>query len=192
MCKLVCWFFLWIPIVYSGLVSAQDAFGAYPYPQSRPEAQLTQVPRQAPGILRWRPLDGESEGAADSLSGRHGGSYPGFGDYTDEPPGVPAGTYRQIEERHTITPNLEGYRFRPIEPEEQVRNRSRNETQARSNRRQIYSRSVGSATGNEAYGGGLPPGVIFRPDPRLDNGARRAPPRYAFPMGGDIPRFPSR
>jgi hypothetical protein len=139
--------------------------------------------------LRWRPLDEQAGEMPNSLRGGRAGPYSGAADYTDQPPGVPAGTYREIEERHTITPQLEGYRFRPIVPDEQLRNRSRNETQVRNNRQRSFSRAWGDRA-EEAYRtDGRSSSYLFRPDPQFDKDASGQPPRYVFPMGAQTPMF---
>lgn len=186
--KIVSWFSISIIAIYCGLASAQDAYGVHPYPETHAGQQFMGA-RQPDRFLRWRPLDEEGGGAADGMqSGQSSGS--GFIDYTDEPRGAPSGTYRRIDQRHTITPHLEGYRFRPIDPAEQLSSRSRNETQARSNRERIFSQAAGSTDGTGVYSGGGSQGtLIYRPDPRFDKGANQGPPRYAFPMGTAAPMF---
>lgn len=175
------------PAVYVGLVSAQGDYGAYPYYNSFQDQQVAPMPQQQTRFLRWRPLDEASSEAPDgTLDNRTGGAH----DYADQPNGTPPGIYRRIEERHTITPQLEGYRFRPIVPEEQLRNRSRNETQHRANRDRSYSRRVFPRGAYENYQRReQPPSLNFRPDPRLDDGSSKAPPRYTFPMGSAAPMF---
>ena len=113
-------------------------------------------------------------------------------DYTDEPFGLPPGTYRPVEQRHTIIPHLEGYRFRPLVPEEQLRNRERNEEQASMRQEEGWA-GFGSQSGGGGYpSAGKRPDFRFRPDSRLDAPTRNAPSRYAFPMGAEAPRFRSR
>ena len=187
--KLVLLFLLSNTAVYPGLVSAQDAYGGYRYPESSLEPLPMSGAQQQSRYLRWRPLEQDTGEASANTHGGESSPYPGAGDYTDQPPGVPAGTYRRIEERHTITPQLEGYRFRPIDPEEQVRNRSRNETQERENRERSFSRTWGSRI-DEVYRGGEPSSdYIFRPDPRLDSSSQERPPRYSFPIGVETPIY---
>jgi hypothetical protein len=175
------------PAVYVGLVSAQGGYGAYPYDNSFQDQRTAPMAQQQTQFLRWRPLDEASSETPDGmLDSRIGGSH----DYADQPNGVPPGTYRRIEQRHTITPQLEGYRFRPIKPEEQLRNRSRNETQYRANRDRRYSQRVVPRGAHENYRRREQPSSLnFRPDPRLDNGSSKAPPRYTFPMGSTAPVF---
>jgi len=109
-------------------------------------------------------------------------------DYTDEPFGLPRGVYRRIEERHTITPQLPGYRFRPIEPDEQERNHSRNETQDRVYRELTQDPSPGRSD-SAPYFQGQQPALNFRPDPRLDRSSRKPPARYGYPQGAQSPLF---
>jgi hypothetical protein len=178
--------------IYGSLVSAQDAHDPYPHDLSI-DRQLTPASPQNGGFYRWRPL--EEEATKESIKSQQPRPIWGTGvmDYTDEPFGLPPGTYRPIEQRHTITPHLEGYRFRPIDPEEQRRNRARKETQERIHAEQGLRQSNGREGFSEAYGtGGERPALIFRPDPRLDKPSRGAPSRYSFPMGSEAPRFRSR
>jgi hypothetical protein len=186
----VCSFSALILAVYGGLASAEDAYGGYPGSTYR-SSQFAPFSPQNGNRYRWRPLDEESEGAQADKREQQKSRLPVAGDYTDEPFGLPPGTYRPIEQRHTITPHLEGYRFRPIVPEEQVRNRTRNERQEHSQSNRNYPQSAGQAeSGYEGYPmDGQAPTYNFRPDPRLDNPTRGAPSRYAFPMGSEAPRF---
>jgi hypothetical protein len=178
--------------VYGGLVSAEDAYDAYPRTLYQ-APQFAPISPQSSTRYRWRPLDEENAGAQAERRGPPTNRMPAVEDYTDEPFGLPPGTYRPIEQRHTITPHLEGYRFRPIVPEEQVRNRTQNERQEQSLSDRNYPQSAGQ--GEPAYEGypmgGQVPSYNFRPDPRLDKPTRGAPSRYAFPMGSEAPRFRS-
>ena len=182
---------LLILTVYGGLVSAQGAYGAYPKnlyrnPQSAPGSS------QSEGFYRWRPREEGDDDAVTYRDQRQPRQGTSVGDYTDEPFGLPRGTYRPIEDRHTITPQLEGFRFRPIVPEEQLRNRSRNEQHDQVLSDQGYRQPAGRADLEEVYPmNGQAPAFDFRPDPRLDQPARRAPSRYDFPMGSEAPRFRS-
>lgn len=177
--------------LYSGLVSAQDAYGTITHRYKLPARELPPAPPQESRQLRWRPLEEASgEGSGKRPARQTGEGYPGVSDYTDEPFGLPRGTYRRIEERHTITPHLEGYRFRAIDPDEQLRNRSRNQTQEQYSRGQPFYRSARQNGDIEADRlRGQPPALNFRPDPRLDKDLRGAPPRYAYPMGSEAPIY---
>ncbi len=140
--------------------------------------------------LRWRPMESDTESVNSPSTASSSLAPSTVFDYTDEPFGLPRGTYRKIEQRHTITPHLEGYRFRPIDPGEQQRNRERNQSSASKLQQDSYS-------SGSAYGGGLEAGqqgmrrseLQFRPDARLDKKARGAPSRYAFPAGSGAPLY---
>ena len=140
--------------------------------------------------LRWRPLESET-GSSGSLSERHAVTPPSaVYDYTDEPFGLPRGTYRNIEQRHTITPHHEGFRFRPIDPGEQQRNRERNLSSAQRRQENMAPPVVppnGFAEGNPQ--GMQPPVLKFRPDARLEKKSRGAPSRYSLPMGSSAPVY---
>jgi hypothetical protein len=177
-----------VGITFGAPLSAQQAY--FPNPQyfAVPGSNQSAGGYQQP--LRWRPLEAESEQTVSDSDGwtSQGGS-PSF-DYTDEPLGLPRGTYRRIEQRHTITPHLEGYRFRPIEPDEQERNRQRNESSAQSHRDDTSSPASIYDNHTQGYQQGIRrPTVKFRPDTRLDAKARGTQSRYAFPMGSSGPMF---
>jgi hypothetical protein len=175
--------------IYGNLVLAQDAYDTYLH-NLYADQQLAPASPQNGGFYRWRPLEEESSKASPQLRQPRPAWGRGVTDYTDEPFGLPPGTYRPIEQRHTITPHLEGYRFRPIKPEEQRRNRARQETRGRIHDEQDLRQSNEREGLSDAYGaGGKRPAYNFRPDPRFDKSSRGAPSRYAFPMGSDAPRF---
>jgi hypothetical protein len=181
-----------ILLVYGNLLAAEEAYGTYPY-NLYTEQHVAPTAAKSGGRYRWRPLEEQAVGE----SARQGQARPswrsGVMDYTDEPFGLPPGTYRPIEERHTITPHREGYRFRPINPQEQRRNRARNITQERNQGERGSPQSTERTGGaGVSYTGEQMPAFKFRPDPRLDAPTRGAPSRYAFPMGSEAPRFRSR
>jgi hypothetical protein len=191
--KVLFCFFLLILIFDGGTVSAQDAAGGYSYEKQYQNRQFALIEQNANRSLRWRPLDEDPAGDSYRRPDTHAGPYPGASDYTDEPLGLPRGTYRAIEKRHTITPHLEGYRFRPIDPNEQLRNRSRNDSQEQSMRGHAASQ-WDRTTNAPPYGYGpsaQAPVLNYRPDPRLDRNGNTAetPSRYAYPMGSDAPLF---
>ncbi len=176
--------------VYGGLVSAQEAYGANTYQYRLHDRRLAPAPSQNSRQPRWRPLEEESGNDSGSTPNRQMGSYPGVSDYTDEPFGLPPGTYRRIEERHIITPHFEGYRFRPIDPDEQLRNQTRNQAQDQIKRKQRFpqpARQDGWGEVDRLWE--QSPAMNFRPDPRLDKQRRETPQRYAYPMGSDAPVF---
>jgi hypothetical protein len=177
--------------INGGLVWAQDAYSGNPYERQYPNRQYTLMDHQTNGSLRWRPLDEDTSVESGREPVHAVGPYPGVRDYTDEPLGLPRGTYRRIEERHTITPQLEGYRFRPIDPSEQLRNRSRNETQEQTQRGHTAAPSNRTIiVPPYAYDrSGQVPALNYRPDPRLDKDSTETPTRYAYPMGSEAPLF---
>lgn len=186
--KSVLCFPLLILAIYATPASSQQATGTYPFQGENSNRHFPYTPRQVDRGLRWRPLESE-EGSGTAEPEVNLPAYSGRRDYTDEPFGLPRGTYRRIEERHTITPHLEGYRFRPIDPDEQVRNRGRNEQQERADRNRSYAPPRGYDGSDGFRPSGQPPTIKFRPDGRLDKRSNGAPARYAFPMGADAPMF---
>ncbi len=167
-------------------VSAQEAYGGYSYPRAAQDQWYAPAQRSSESRMRWRPLEdtADEESARDPSTPQEGGRF----DYTDEPFGLPRGVYRQIEERHTITPQLPGYRFRPIDPDEQVRNRERNESQDRVYREMTQDPPRGQES-DPYYRGQQAPDLRFRPDPRLDRSSRMPPARYGYPQGAQSPQF---
>lgn len=175
----------------TGPLFAQQSFSPYQPNHMAPQANPSGANYRSP--LRWRPLESE-EAAGGSLSDRRvSNSSSTVYDYTDEPFGLPRGTYRSIEQRHTITPHHEGFRFRPIDPGEQLRNRERNQSSAQ-RREGDYATPNGRHNSiPEGYQQGMQPPVIkFRPDARLEKKSRGAPSRYDLPMGSGAPMFRSR
>jgi hypothetical protein len=111
-------------------------------------------------------------------------------DYAEPPAGLPPGLYRQVEQRHTITPHHEGYRFRPIDPVEQTRNKLRSDEE----RTRGMADTKQRPTGNNFYNGNTPmegrqPKPIYRPDNRLDKGSRQNSRRYPYQSGATMPQF---
>jgi hypothetical protein len=178
----VCWPLLVIVMGY-GVAVAQPPFGddrfRNPYPDAGTGAEAMDY--------RWRPLEQEDPGGQpQSPPAREGYGHPQGSGYTDEPFGLPRGTFRRIEERHTITPHHEkGFRFRPIDPDEQERVKERN-----ANDRQSYPRNPVMRGNGETYPADrIPSPPKFRPDKRLDKGARGPDSRYSYPEGRQRPQF---
>jgi hypothetical protein len=161
--------------LHGGLAFAQQASEIDPTYTPLPQWGTIAAPVQNSERYRWRPLKDEADADVNRYREDRFTDKPGSYDYTDEPFALPRGTYRRIEQRHTITPYHEGYRFRPIDPLEQLRNRNRNKRQERSERDRSVTRQR--------------PNWRFRPDPRLDKDGGGAPSRYAFPMGSEAPMF---
>ncbi|MCU7845499.1 MAG: hypothetical protein KZQ93_16850 [Candidatus Thiodiazotropha sp. (ex Monitilora ramsayi)] len=144
--------------------------------------------------FRWRP--DETEPVQESSSSRGSGwnqrddVYTPATDYVDEPLGLPPGTYRRIDERHTITPHQDGFRFRPIEPSEQERVKDRN---IEHRRKQHVTETPPSQINGWGNGGYYiekqPPKPRFRPDSRFDKKPGSAPSRYSYPRGSGSPVF---
>ncbi len=168
-------------------VFAQQDYATYSYPRAVQDQWYAPAQRPNATQLRWRPREDDANtGSAPAATPPPPG---GMLDYTDEPFGLPRGVYRRIEERHTITPQLPGFRFRPIDPDEQERNRSRQETQDRLYREQVQEPPP-AGSGSENYRqGDQAPALKFRPDPRLDRTSRKPPARYGYPQGAQSPLF---
>lgn len=166
---------------------AQQSFNPYQPINTRPQANPAGPNYQPP--LRWRPLESETEDAGSFSDRRASNPHSTAHDYTDEPFGLPRGTYRSIEQRHTITPHHEGFRFRPIDPGEQLRNRERNQSSAQ--RQDDLVSPVAPHNGFPAgYQQGLQaPALKFRPDARLDKETRGRPSGYVPPIGNGSQMF---
>jgi hypothetical protein len=181
-----CIFFVHV-LMFAPSSFAQQAYSSNPYAVlPRPNSSAAEV--RPP--LRWRPLESASQSAESAAAGQVSKGASSAFDYTDEPFGLPRGTYRRIEQRHTITPHLEGYRFRPISPEEQLRNRQRNTSSVQT--READSSAQFFSHRNDQGGfrqGPQAPDFKFRPDPRLEHKGRDAPPRYTLPKGSGAPVF---
>jgi hypothetical protein len=181
------------PLVFA-LLFAAPLFAQQSYGQN---SDYNFVTRNRPGVsdyalpLRWRPLESESESAGTDPSERQRNDASSVYDYTDEPFGLPRGTYRRIEQRHTITPHLEGYRFRPIKPQEQQRNRQRNlsseQTRQDSSAAATFSTQGGYPSGYQP--GQAQPTFKFRPDSRFEGQGHDVPSRYSLPAGDGGARF---
>jgi hypothetical protein len=158
------WILLGMSVLPGGLVQAAE-YGSYAEQSGWPGNFA-----ENPG--RWRPLDQDE---ITHQTRDRAQSYPDvpirppqYQDYTDTPYGLPRGVYRPVEERHNITPHLQGYRFRPLTPNEQVRVRKRN-----MDHQNEASRSAGVA--RPTYSPLLPSergftgqeSLRFRPDKRL-------------------------
>ncbi len=126
---------------------------------------------------RWRPLN-EEEKRSDSSVEAYRDTFqtprpvysPPAMDYAETPPGLPRGVYRPVEERHNITPHLEGFRFRTLSPSEQLRIKRRNEEYNQSTKpRRGESRRRFSFDDNSRFDANHQAGYRFRPDKRLDN-----------------------
>jgi hypothetical protein len=185
----VCWPLLVIVMGYCAVAMAQQ-----PYPDSRfrqPDVEMGRPGQGADAMrYRWRPLEEGNAGEQDQTPSAHGSSTDAYGgapgaDYTDEPFGLPRGTYRRIEERHTIVPHDEGFRFRPLRPEEQERVKERNERN-----RQSHSESpdMNGRRGDPRFNRMQTP-PMFRPDKRFEGGSNGPGGRYSYPEGGQLPQF---
>lgn len=185
----VCWPLLVIVMGYCAAAMAQQPYPDYRFRQ--PDTEMRRPDRGADAMqYRWRPLDAAGDsGEQAQAPPAHGPRREAYGtpgsDYTDEPFGLPRGTYRRIEERHTIVPHDEGFRFRPLKPEEQERVKERNQRDRRS-----YPETPdmngrwGDPRGNSMQ---TPP--KFRPDKRFDGGSNRSGGRYSYPEGSQQPRY---
>ncbi|MEW8028125.1 MAG: hypothetical protein AB2806_10340 [Candidatus Thiodiazotropha sp.] len=169
---------LWLVSLFC-LVGLGDVLAREPYAgyEFRTQGQNGFGFQQDP--FRWRPLNEEEEKrvetSAEPFKGQHQNQPPHYPppviDYAEAPSGLPPGVYRPVEERHTITPHMDGFRFRTLTPNEQLRIKRRNEAynQAwqpdRSENRSFmisdgYSQGYSEIQRKEAY--------KFRPDKRLD------------------------
>lgn len=189
--------FFCIPLM-GFLLSGGSLFAQQPYNLYQPNgmtSQMNSIGTNPAGSnyrspLRWRPLEPETESAGSFSESSAANPPSDVYDYTDEPFGLPRGTYRSIEQRHTITPHHEGFRFRPIDPGEQQRNRERNLGSAQRRQENMASPVAPHNGVVEGYQQGLqPPALKFRPDARLENKSRGAPSRYSLPMGSSAPVF---
>lgn len=108
-------------LIYAGLLIAgawagrpswgQGDAAGYIYKSVEPEMDFT-------SSYQWRPADTQVQhdtqtfrGGAELVPGKR---QPAIG--------LPPGTYRPIEETQILSPQVDGFRFRPISPEEQSRN----------------------------------------------------------------------
>ncbi|MCU7827727.1 MAG: hypothetical protein KZQ85_01535 [Candidatus Thiodiazotropha sp. (ex Myrtea sp. 'scaly one' KF741663)] len=180
-----------------GMCPAQQPYGDFHYP-GRQAGDVRSYGLMEDALqYRWRPLGTEASVPTQPPVLRDQRldtpTYPSRSDYVDEPLGLPPGTYRRIEERHTITPHREGFRFRPIDPNEQQRVKDHNKGQYRKNTNTSTRQPTISGWGNGGYQmENLPPKPKFRPDKRLDKTpSGGAVNRYAYPQGSRAPVFRS-
>jgi hypothetical protein len=155
-------------------VLAREPYADYQY-HTQPEGGLGFQQDQ----FRWRPLNEDEEKLRDeSYNGSFRGQrqnqstlYPPSAiDYADTPPGLPQGVYRPVEKRHTITPHMDGFRFRTLTPDEQQRIKRRNEYFNQSWQPKLSEIRVFPSADGYSYS--EPPrqgAYMFRPDKRLDN-----------------------
>ncbi|MEW8031452.1 MAG: hypothetical protein AB2540_01505 [Candidatus Thiodiazotropha endolucinida] len=161
------------------LVGLGDVLAREPYADYQFRGQTQNRLGLQQDHYRWRPLNEEEEklieSSADSANVRRPNQstlYPSSViDYAETPPGLPRGVYRPVEERHTITPHMDGFRFRELTPDEQLRIKRRNEIYNQSwQPDRSDNRSILSSGG---YSHGQPEiqrqgAYKFRPDKRLD------------------------
>lgn len=185
----VCWPLLVIVMGYGGVTSAQQPYSDFRFPSLDSGHDRSAEESRYPNTYRWRPLESDRPIQPKPAPPRDVQSYPLINDYTDEPFGLPRGTYRRIEERHTITPHEEGYRFRPIDPGEQQRVKERNEEGRRNYTDTLPSRPD-AGVGNSPFRiDRTPSAPRFRPDKRLDKGSGKPAGRYEYPSGQYLPQF---
>jgi hypothetical protein len=166
------WLVSLVCLVGLGEVLAREFYGEVKHPNSAQTGSY--FPKDN---YRWRPLNGEEQGLyiappSESIK-QHQYRQPGYPssaiDYADTPPGLPRGVYRPVEERHTITPHKDGYRFRTLTPSEQQRIKRRNEAYSQSI--QPLSQEKRTTLSTDNYGLTKPQRqeiYKFRPDKRLD------------------------
>jgi hypothetical protein len=141
-------------------VLAQDPYADYQY-RTQPEAGFGFQDQ-----FRWRPLKEEDKGQRQNQPTLYP---PSVVDYAETPPGLPRGVYRPVEERHNITPHKNGFRFRNLTPEEQLRIKRRNERYNQSwQLKQSENRSFPSSDGYSYSEPQRQEVYKFRPDKRLD------------------------
>jgi hypothetical protein len=158
------WIFLGLVVLPSSSAQAYE-YGDYSEPDV-PSDHSMQRP------YRWRPVESNetAHGTRDNAAyppDRAQGP-PQYRDYTDTPFGLPQGVYRPVKERHNIIPHHQGYRFRPLTPNEQVRVRTRNKDQQNATRHMMDG--VRPEYRSQTTDGPVTPGqggVRFRPDVRF-------------------------
>ncbi len=106
---------LWFGSLLGALAWAQEGFNHYPYQPSRPSSGDYSG-------YQWRPVEGKNTYKSEGIRSFRGGaeilpsqSYPVMT--------LPPGTYRPIEDLNRIPPQVEGYRFRTVSPDEQSGNK---------------------------------------------------------------------
>jgi len=166
-----------------GGVLAQDETGAYRFRPQGGDSPAPAWPNRGGSPVPWRAPEGDF-GINGSAGGTllqpipQGNRYrPPVVDYAQPPPGLPRGLYRPVEERHTITPHLGGYRFRPLRPDEQSRLGARNPR---------AGGSVNASGWQKSTRDGRETKPVFRPDKRFERDSRA---RYTLPSGPSMPRF---
>jgi hypothetical protein len=160
-------------LVVFGDVLAREPYADYQFHSQSHDGFVRQREQ-----FRWRPLNEEEEklhqnSSTGSYTGRVNKSSvlypPAFTDYAETPPGLPRGVYRPVEERHTIIPHKNGFRFRTLTPAEQERIKRRN---ALYNQYWLPERSEKqSLPPSDSYSYSVPrrqEAYRFRPDKRLD------------------------
>ncbi|MBV2126804.1 MAG: hypothetical protein KUF75_16765 [Candidatus Thiodiazotropha sp. (ex Ctena orbiculata)] len=161
------------------LVGLGDVLAREPYVDFQFRSQTQNRLGLQQDHYRWRPLNEEEEKLIESSADSANIRLPNQStlnpssviDYAETPPGLPRGVYRPVEERHTITPHMDGFRFRELTPDEQLRIKRRNELYNqswqpdRSDNRSIHSSGGYSHGQPEIQRQGA---YKFRPDKRLD------------------------
>ncbi|MEW8232334.1 MAG: hypothetical protein AB2745_18575 [Candidatus Thiodiazotropha endolucinida] len=161
------------------LVGLGDVLAREPYADFQFRSQTQNRLGLQHDHYRWRPLNEEEEKLIESSADSANIRLPNQStlnpssviDYAETPPGLPRGVYRPVEERHTITPHMDGFRFRELTPDEQLRIKRRNELYNqswqpdRSDNRSIHSSGGYSHGQPEIQRQGA---YKFRPDKRLD------------------------
>ncbi|MEW8289386.1 MAG: hypothetical protein AB2672_02575 [Candidatus Thiodiazotropha endolucinida] len=161
------------------LVGLGDVLAREPYADFQFRSQTQNRLGLQQDHYRWRPLNEEEEKLIESSADSANIRLPNQStlnpssviDYAETPPGLPRGVYRPVEERHTITPHMDGFRFRELTPDEQLRIKRRNELYNqswqpdRSDNRSIHSSGGYSHGQSEIQRQGA---YKFRPDKRLD------------------------
>ncbi|MES9968727.1 MAG: hypothetical protein ABW092_01755 [Candidatus Thiodiazotropha sp.] len=174
-------------LVGLGDVLAREPYGGAKYRNPSQQGFVFQEER-----YRWRPLTDEDDqlrvdSPAESFKQQQypQSVYPSSViDYAETPPGIPHGVYRPVEERHTITPHMDGYRFRTLTPKEQLRIKRRNEEYNQSKQPLASEKRIILSTDDYGLTETQHQKVYrFRPDKRLDKkqNAGNWRPRDAFP-----------
>ena len=184
----VCWPLLVIVMGYGAAAMAQQPYADYRFREPSVEMER---PDQGSGAMnyRWRPQESDNSERQTEVPPERAPRREAYGssgtDYMDEPFGLPRGTYRRIEERHTIVPHDEGFRFRPLKPEEQARVKERNQRDRQTN---PGGSGIDRRWGDPRFDG-MPSTPAFRPDKRLDGGARESRGRYTYPENRQLQQF---
>jgi hypothetical protein len=173
---------LWL-VVLACLVGLGEVLAREPYADYQFRGQPQHGFDYREDYFRWRPLNGdEAKPHKDSSGGSYGDRAdsqstrypPRYTDYADTPPGLPHGVYRPVEERHTIVPHMDGYRFRTLGPDEQLRIKRRNERYHQSWQPKQSEPRSSPSTGVYSYSEPQRQEAYkFRPDARLEKQIRR-------------------